>query len=79
MNLAMVNGFSEVGFAEMNEQEMMLVDGGAIEWAAIGAAAVEAAKWTGALFGAGPVGGAIALVGGTALLVTGICIGVANN
>lgn len=79
MELAMTNGFGEASFAEMNEQEMRMVDGGAIEWAAIGAAAVEAAKWTGALFGAGPVGGAIVLVGGTALLVTGICIGVANN
>jgi len=34
MNLAMVNGFSEVGFVEMNEQEMMSVDGG-IDWESV--------------------------------------------
>lgn len=28
MNLAMANGFSGVGFTEMNEQEMMWIDGG---------------------------------------------------
>lgn len=35
MNLAMANGFGGVGFTEMNELEMMWVDGG-IDWAGVG-------------------------------------------
>ena len=32
MELAMTNGFGEVGFAEMNENEMIEIDGGIDGW-----------------------------------------------